>query len=94
MERKTMKEYQKTSGSLGQAIEYAIAMLDPKGTDTQVSRAMSIVRMAFAHPPPDARISPRCLYEKAVRMFPLDSGLQNQPHLFLKEPIGSRFLHD
>jgi len=72
-----MRENQNPSCRLASTIECALALLDPKGTDTQISQAMSIVRMAFAQADLDAQISPRNLYEKACQMYPLDAGFPN-----------------
>jgi len=55
-------------------ISTALAKLDPKGTDTKISQAMSIVRMAFsqAFAP---RLSPCNLHERACEMHPTQTPL-------------------
>lgn len=68
-----MKHTKCSSVHLGTIIESALALLDPKGQDTQVSRAMSIVRMAFSETTLDPRVSPRSLYENACEMYPADN---------------------
>ena len=72
-----MRKNENPNCSLGSAIECALALLDPKGTDTQVSQAMSIVRIAFAQASRGAQISSRSLYEKACQIYPSDSGFPN-----------------
>lgn len=57
---------------LGLTIERALALLDSKGTDVQVSKAMTIVRIAFSQEALKARISPRSLHETACKMHRFD----------------------
>jgi hypothetical protein len=72
-----MKDTKQTSCHLGSTIESALALLDPKGTDTQISQAMSIVRMAFSEATLDPQISPRFLYERACQMYPIENPFPN-----------------
>lgn len=73
-----MKYNQQTLGRFGSTIESAIALIDPKGTDAQISQAMSIVRLAFSHITLDDPLSPHNLYELACEMYPQDSRVQNR----------------
>lgn len=65
-----MKKGRKSGSSLGAEIERALSLLDPKGTDIQISQAMTIVRIAFAQESCGSRITSRSLYEKACQIYP------------------------
>jgi len=73
-----MTNNQQSLCHLGSTIESALALLDPKGTDTQISQAMSIVHMAFSQATLEAQSSPRRLYDTARRMYPSDGGFPNR----------------
>lgn len=62
---------------LGSTIESAIALIDPKGTDIQISQAMSIVRLALSCSTLGIPHSPCSLYERARRMYPQDNPVQD-----------------
>jgi hypothetical protein len=70
-----MKNNQQAVCHLGEIIESAIAMIDPKGTNDQISQAMSIVHMAFSDTVSDTSISSGDLYERASQMYPQRSHL-------------------
>lgn len=72
-----MKKNEISDCTLESVIECALALLDPKGTNTQISQAMSIVRIAFAHESRGARVSSQCLYEKACQIYPSIGALPN-----------------
>lgn len=73
-----MKYNQQPLGHLCSTIESAIALIDPKGTDTQITLAMSIVRLAFSHTTLDVPPSPYHLYELACEMYPQEGPVQNR----------------
>lgn len=50
------------------SIKSALALLDPKGTDVQVSRAMSIVSLAFAAAKIKSQVCPDGLYTRAIQI--------------------------
>lgn len=64
-----MKINKKTCDELQANIECAIALIDPKGTDVNISMAMSIVRIAFDMRNRHAQVSHRLLYKKACRIY-------------------------
>jgi hypothetical protein len=78
MEREIMKDQQQILCHLKSSIEGAIALIDLKGTNIQISQALSIVHMAFSHAPLNGPLSPPSLYEQACRMYPHENLVQNR----------------
>lgn len=70
MEHNIIKYDQQLVCHLGVIIENAISMIDPKGTNDQISQALSIVHTAFSATVCKVIISPSDLYEKALQMYP------------------------
>ncbi|MEX2605921.1 MAG: hypothetical protein WD708_01135 [Kiritimatiellia bacterium] len=60
----------KSNRQLEALIDQSLALLDPKGEDTQVSRAMTIVRLAFEAKHLDSARTPQDLVGKACEIFP------------------------
>ena len=65
-----MKNNNQAICRLGSTIESAIALIDPKGVDAQISQAMSIVRLAFSCSTLGIPHSPCSLYKQARQMYP------------------------
>lgn len=65
-----MNNNQQILSHLSSTIEGAIALIDLKGRNTQISQALSIVHLAFSHTPLDGPLSPSSLYERACCMYP------------------------
>jgi hypothetical protein len=58
------------NGHLETLIEQSLALLDPKGEEVQVSRAMTIVRLAFEAMNLNSAQTSRDLVSKACEIFP------------------------
>jgi hypothetical protein len=77
MERETITCKQDVLYHLGATIANAIALIDPRGTDIQISQAISIVHLAFSHSNLDAPLSPNTLYERAFQLYLQGNCVQN-----------------
>ncbi|TVP79372.1 MAG: hypothetical protein EA353_06305 [Puniceicoccaceae bacterium] len=70
MERDIVKE--NIFSSLESTIKGAMALIDPKGTNGEISQAMNIVSIAFGQVATGNHMSSKSLYEEASRINKLE----------------------